>query len=152
MRSRRNSASVRSAAAPGLTTNVVNGDYKCSNKPPALPFRDRSSWARGGFTTKARRARSFCRGWFWWLVVGGWWLVVGGWWLAVGGWWLVVGGWWLVVGGYQAICFPCFPRDSVATRRAPPPKKSFVSSCLRVKPRAPILCALGVLCGEPDAG
>jgi hypothetical protein len=57
MRSRRNSASVRSAAAPGLTTNVVNGDYICSNKPPTLPFRDRSSWARGGFTTKTRSSR-----------------------------------------------------------------------------------------------
>ena len=88
--------------------------------------------ARGGFTTKARRARSFCRGWFWWLVVGGWWLVVGGWWLS---------------NNLLSVLSVSFR----GPRRAP----NFVPSRLRVKPAArhppKNLRALGGLCGEPDA-
>ncbi len=97
----------------------------------------------------------------WWLVVGGWWLVVGGWWLVVSGWWLVVGGWWLVVGGWWLVVSGWWLSSnllsvlSVSFRghptRATPQKPSYLRVFV-LKPRAPILCALGVLCGEPDAG
>ena len=50
--------------------------------------------ARGGFTTKARRARSLGLGVGRGLVVGGWWLLVVGCWLLVVGCWLLAD--WLV--------------------------------------------------------